>query len=205
MIEPILPGSKTRMRILENIYYSKEINLSELIKKSKTSPNIVLGYANKLVEFGVIREKRMGGVKKTHLRLLAPKFDSENARLLFSVVENNKKLIFFKKYTRIGKVLENLKNIKNIKFALVFGSYARFAPSEDSDLDIIIVGNLNKKDINDIRENFIALEAEPSIKVETIKKLKSNIKKPLYQNILAEHVIVAGIGNFMTFLDDMIK
>src|SRR3989344_6402053 len=98
MIEKILPNTETKFRILRNIYQNPEINLTELIKKSKTSPNIVLKYANNLVKFNIIKEKRFGGKKKTHLRNFKINLSSNLSILVFSLVEIEKKFIFLNKY-----------------------------------------------------------------------------------------------------------
>ena len=87
MIEKILPSTETRLRILKIIYENPEINLTMLIKKAKTSPNIVLKYVNNLVKFKVIEEKRFGGKKKTHIRNLKANLSSDLSILVFSFVE----------------------------------------------------------------------------------------------------------------------
>ena len=61
MIQKILPNSDTKLRILKAVYKNPEINYSKLVKKSRTSPNIVLKYVNELVKSNILIEKRLGG------------------------------------------------------------------------------------------------------------------------------------------------
>ena len=67
----------------------------------------------------------------------------------------------------------------------------------------MIVGNPSAQVIVRIRENFVTLDIDPSIKIETINKLKSNMTKPLYQNIVKEHIVVMGTQNHIKFLDEI--
>ena len=51
-----------------------------------------------------------------------------------------------------------------------------------------------------LKEAFITLDIEPSIKIETLKQFKNNLNKPLYKNIINEHVILYGEYNFINML-----
>lgn len=203
MIEKIIPGNKTRLKLIEAIYENPGINLSSLIKKVKASPNLVLEYVNRLSSYDIIKEERTGGKKKVHIRNLRANFDNEIARTIYSLVEINKKFLFFKKYPKLrGGFLQLLEVIKDKHgFALVYGSYARFTATRDSDLDLLIVGKLEKEEIKRIREIFVTLENELSFKIQTIDSFIKNKDKPLYNNLLREHVIVYGEGNFIEILD----
>lgn len=202
MLENILPGTGTKLRIVRTIYEKQGININSLIKKVRASPNSVLNYVNKLCAFGLIKEEILSGEKKIHMRILKPNFDNDFSKIFYSLVETDKKLLFFEKYKKLKPHFVQLGDIinKNIEFVLVFGSYARFAATKDSDLDILIVGKIDRKKIQRIREIFITMGPEPSIKFETFKSFLKNRKKPLYQNILKEHVILFGELNFMKIL-----
>lgn len=197
MIEDILPGNKTRLKIIKAIYENPGINLTGLIKKVKASPNFVLKYVNKLSFYNIIKDVKTEK-KKIHVRNLKPNFNGLG-KVIYSFIETEKKLMFFKKYKHLELHLMQLIEILNNKaeFALIYGSYARFAATPESDLDILIVGKLNREEINRIREVFVSLEVEPSIKIETKSKFIKNKNKPLYQNIIKEHVIICGEIEFI--------
>ena len=202
MIEEIIPGNRTRLNILKAIYENPGINLTSLIKKVKASPNLVLDYTNKLSYYGIIKEINIGGKKKVHIKSIKPNFESNNGKLIYSLIEVDKKLLFFEKYKKLKHYLLQLNDIinKEVLFIVVYGSYARFAATNDSDLDILIVGTLNKEKITRIKEIFISLDIEPSIKIEDFDKFMKNVDKPLYQNIIKEHVIICGEINFIDSL-----
>src|SRR4030067_2572524 len=147
MMEKILPSTKTKMRILEYIYRNPGVSISEIIKKTGASPNTVVDYVDMLVESDVLSENRVGGEKKTHIRLVSPKYDSNLSVQMFSMVEIDKRNNFFEKYKNLRSIIEQLSDLlkNHADFALVYGSYARFAAERDSDLDILVVGNISNQ------------------------------------------------------------
>lgn len=203
MIEKIIPGTDTKLRILKIIYEDKYINLSNLIKKAKTSPNLVLSYINKLVSFNIVAEQKSGGKIKTHIRNLMPNFKSNESKAIYSLIELDKKEIFLKKFRNLKTIFEQLYELfdENVKFVIVYGSYARFSATKESDLDLLIVGKLNDEKRKRLKEAFITLDIEPSIKIENLKQFKNNLNKPLYKNIMKEHIIICGEYNFVSILD----
>ena len=202
MIEEIIPGNKTRLKIIKSIYENPRVNLTGLIKKVKASPNLVLEYVNKLSSYQIIKEERTKGEKKIHVRNLIADFDNDISKIIYSIIEINKRLEFLRKYKNLKPIFEQLtKESKNIDFIIIYGSYARLAAEKDSDLDVIIIGKLNDNEINWIREIFITLEGELSLKIETINDFLKNKNKPLYQNILKEHIIMNGVEKFMNIMN----
>ncbi len=207
MIEEIIPGNKTELKIVKAIYENPGINLTGLIKKTRSSPNLVLKYVNILSSHSVIKEEKSSGKKKIHVRNLKANFDTEIAKNIYSAIEIDKKLLFLNRYREISPYCIQLEDILKNKtcFFLVYGSYARFTASKDSDLDILIVGNLKNEEIKRIREVFVTLEKELSLKIETIVNFIKNKDKPLYQNILKEHVIIIGADKYIDILNRIIS
>lgn len=202
MIE-IIPGTKSKFRIVNAIYENPGINVTALIKKVKVSPNLVLEYVNQLSANNIIKEERSGGKKKVHIRNLKPNFDNEAAQIIYSMIETNKKDLFLKKYNNLNPFFLQLSDLKNIEFILVYGSFARLGSDKESDLDVLIVGQLNKEQITRIREVFVTLENELSLKIETMKSFLQNKEKPLFQNILKEHVVLSGAFNYIKVLNKL--
>ena len=203
MIEKIIPGTGTKLRILKIIYEDRCINLSNLIKKAKTSPNLVLSYVNKLINLNVVAEQKLGGKIKTHIRNLMPNFRSNESKIIYSLIELDKKELFLKKYKNLRIIFEQFYDLfdENIKFVIIYGSYARFSAERESDLDLLIIGNLSEEKRKRLKEAFITFDVEPSIKIETLKQFKNNLNKPLYKNIIREHVVIYGEYSFISMLD----
>ena len=159
MIEQIIPGNRTRLNVLKTIYENPDINLTSLIKKTKASPNLVLDYVNKLSSYDVVKEINIGGKKKVHIKNIRTNLGNEKGKIIYSLVEIDKKLLFFNKYKKLEPYIVRLDDIvdKRVEFIIIYGSYSRFAVTKDSDLDILIVGRLNKEKIERIRELFVSL------------------------------------------------
>lgn len=202
MIEEILPGNRTRLNILRTIYENPDINITSLIKKVNASPNLLLDYINKLSYLEIIKETKIGGKKKVHIKNIKPNIKGSIGKLIYSLVEIDKKLLFFEKYKKLKNYFLQLNDIidDKVDFIVIYGSYARFSATKDSDIDLLIVGNLNKERIKRIREIFVSLNIDLSLKIETINKFLKNKDKPLYRNIFVEHIIIYGEMKFITFL-----
>lgn len=207
MIEKILPKSSAELEILEVILSNPGINITGIIKKTKTSPNLVMRYVNTLVDANVLIEERKGGVKKTHIRFLYPNLNQLGIKV-FSLVETEKRIKFLNKYPEFKPIFKQMVELlqkKKIDFALVFGSFARFAAEKDSDLDMLIVGE-EKNFENELSDILITLGREYSVKIETKDKFKKNLKeKSLYKNILKNHVLIFGESSFLKITEDWFK
>jgi len=202
MIELIIPGNKTRLKILKTIYENPGINITGLIKTTKVSPNFLIKFVNDLCNYNIISEERIGGKKKTHIRNLKANLDNEISRNIFSFIEKEKNLAFFKKYPKLKTYFFQLDELLTDTCILVYGSYARFNATKDSDIDVIIIGKQDKEKIKRIKEIFVTIDV--SLKLETSKSFMKNVKKPLYQNILRDHVVTIGINNYLKILNNTI-
>lgn len=207
MIEEILPKSSTKLEILGVIMSNPGINITGIIKKTKASPNLVVNYVNTLVNSDVLKEERKGGTKKTHIRFLYPNLNQLGIKV-FSLVETEERIKFLKKYPEfepIFKQMAELFQMKDVDFALIFGSFARLAARKDSDLDMLVVSE-EKNFENELSDILVTLNKEYSVKVETVDKFKENLnKKSLYKNILKNHVLIYGENNYLEIVKDQLK
>ena len=123
MIEEVVPGNKTRLKIMKGIYENPGINLTELIKKVKASPNLVLKYVNRLSSLSLIKEEKSRGKKKVHIRKLKANFDNEIARAIYSLIEIDKTCIFLKTYKELEPYFVQLRDILKMKEGFTSVSY----------------------------------------------------------------------------------
>lgn len=200
MIEKAMPGTRIKKEIIKEIYKTPGINVSSLIKKVKASPNSVIDYINRLESFGIIK-KTLNENKKLVVRNLELNLNSELCILILSILEIEKKLRLINKYPKLNIIFEQLSKAANNSFILVYGSYARFSADKDSDIDIIAVGN--NLDKNKFREVLITYP-ESSLKIETVKTFLLNLKKPLYQNMLKEYVVICNPFEFFNTIKNSI-
>jgi len=198
-MEKIFPTSAARMGILMNIHENPGISISGLIRKSKTSPNIVLGYVNLLADAGAVKDKRLGGRKKAHIRQIYPNTSTETGLAVFSMVEMEKRHGLLKKYPFLKPLQEQLYALlkDTHSFIVVYGSYARMSAEKSSDIDVLAVGSISWTLANRIREVFVTLDTELSLKIETREKFVQRVGDHLHQNIIKEHVILTGEREFL--------
>ncbi len=78
---------------------------------------------------------------------------------------------------------------------ILYGSYAKGIADIESDIDILIIGSISKKER--LHEIFITLEAEPSIKIESLKNFRKRKNDALHQEILRHHVLLYDKGIFI--------
>ena len=196
MIEKILPSTKSKLKILNYIYKNPGVNLSNIIKTLSVSPNFTLKYLNDLEENEVVK-KTKSSVGKSVERKFSINFHSDFGLLLALILEKDNLLEFKEKYP-FGLLKRQLESsLPKGSFVLIYGSYARFSPEKDSDIDIIVVGDkINKKLV---KEMVVTLE-NPSIKIETKEQFLRNLSKPLYLSMLREHVILVGSENYLSLM-----
>ena len=193
---------KSEYRILLLIYENPGIRLNELIKKAKVSVATAKKRLDYLSSSGIIAEKKIIGGKRTILKNFYPNLSSEEGKNTFSLIESEKKQEFFKRNKNlIGPFRQLLKNINNkIKIVLVFGSFAAYSQTKDSDLDILFlttekidIGNLKKE----IERSFITFDHELSPRIDSLNNFKRGMDKGVYQTIKKNHIIIKGLMDFI--------
>ncbi len=206
-VAEIIPGTRAKMRIATAIYENPGIHLAALIREVKASPNTVLEYVNKLSSMHVLKEAGLRGSKKVHIRPLFPDLSAELSVIIFSLVEEEKRLRFLERYRHLGPYVGQLCDLlgKKAGFALIYGSYARLAADKTSDIDLLVAGSLDSKGRERVREIFATSDAELNMKIETLRQFQKNRGKPLYQNMIKEHVVVFGSFNFVRHLSSHIS
>ncbi len=189
--------NSSQVKIMTEIFKNPGISLRGIIEKTRLSPNYVSEYMNLLVRKGILEEERLEK-KRVYLRRFYINYGSKLARNFFVLIKDSEKEIFYKKYWKLRGSFEQMSRIEGIDFLLVYGSYARFAAEKDSDIDLLIAGNIKNKE--KIREILISLHIEPSIKIETLKVFKKRSNDALHKQIMKESIIIYDSGKFMNLL-----
>lgn len=177
----------SQMKIVLEIFKNPGINLTEIIKKTRLSPNYVSKFVNHLVERKILREERLEK-KRTYLRRFYLAIDSPSPSNFFRLVKEEQREVFFDRYPRLKPIFAQLGNETKIDSAIVYGSYARLEASKESDIDILLIGDTKNKE--KIKEIFVTLDVDQSIKIETPAEFKSRKDDALHQQIFKEGVII---------------
>ena len=180
MLERIFT-SKTRIRLLELFLFNpdKDYYLREIAKKIDITPIYVKKELENLEGFGLVKKERRGKIILFSINRESPVF--EDLKRIFIKTES------------LGKYLmENIKKIGEIKYALIFGSFASGEEREGSDIDMLIVGDVNEENLIKIIkriEDKVSRDVNYILwrKKEFIKRIKE--KHHLLRNIINSPVI----------------
>lgn len=199
----IFPITKSRYKVLRKIYEKPGINISELVKETRTAPNIIYKHINDLKNSEVIKEVEIG---KNRMKKIYPNLKSENGKLVFSLIEMQKKEEFFVRYKNLkGPFAQLLQNLpSNVVCILVFGSYARFSAEKESDLDLLfITTNKEVERIERILEESFVTFGKVSARVATIDEFaKSKDTDSLLKQIVKEHICVFNAWRFLELISE---
>lgn len=192
---------KSEYGILKIIYENHGIRLTSLMQKARVSAATLKIRVGKLLERGIIKEEKIFGKKKVILKNLYPNFESEYGKQSFSLIELEKRHEFLKKNKNLAIPFKQLaNNVKGIKVILVFGSFANYSETRDSDLDILILGDklLNKEMLKkEIERSFATFNHEISPRIDTYNNFRKNKTNEIYQTIIQNHVVIYGALNFI--------
>ena len=107
------------------------------------------------------------------------------------------KSIVFKTVGVQGRIRDALEEIGNVKFAFIYGSYAKARETYVSDIDLVVIGNANEdtliKVLDSLEDKF---KREINYKLYTFKEFKKEIKEkePFLLEIMRDKKIML-IGN----------
>ncbi len=141
MLEKII-GSKSRIKILELFLFYSEKNfyLREIARLTNENTNSIRRELNNLVELNVLTKQKKGNIIFYEINKKSPLY--EPLKIMFMRTES------------LGKHLTKSFKNKNIKYALIYGSFASGKETEKSDIDLLIIGSIKQTDIIDTISNF---------------------------------------------------
>ena len=160
--------SKTRVRILEYLFfYNSESYLREITKELRLSPSTVKRELDNLISLGLIRKRG------NRITLNKSNIILKDLEMIFLKTDSIK--------FPIMKVLEG----EDIKFALIFGSFAQGRCNLESDVDLLIIGGVKQQDVFKLLrpvEKSIKREINPV--VWTLEELKKERNKGFVKDIM---------------------
>ena len=121
--------SKTVVRLLGLLLFSKPLHLREISRRINITPIYVKKELENLESLGLVSSKKVGNLSIWEIRKLSP---------VYTDVRN-----LFLKTESLGKVLESVLKKTTTKYALIYGSFAKGTENEKSDIDLLIVGKTN--------------------------------------------------------------
>jgi len=196
MIGQLLPLTENKLRILKFIYEKKETHLHEIAKNLKIHP---YSLQKTIKSIKIVLEERKAG--RTILLSLDNKIPGYFDLLL--TIEDYKLKIENKVLRLLIKNLQEFfSKDKNMLSCLVFGSYAREAIKESSDIDLLFIVKTKDKEILKKCSQLSTLlgkEINPLIFDEREFKEVLKVKEPTIASILepSQRLLVIGKEYFL--------
>ncbi len=158
----------------------KEMHQREIAKELKTSLTRVQSILAELRGMNVL-DYKVGG--KNHIYFIKNNLTSKSFILN---AENYKLAKLLQKYVFLEPLFREITEKCPKEMIILFGSYAKFVPKEDSDIDIY-VDTRNKK----IKEDILGIYDKVSVQIGNFDKENLLIKE-----IIRNHVIIQGGESF---------
>jgi len=168
--------------------FSREYYIREVQKLLKISPRTAQLILEDLENKGVIESKIRGKIKTYKIKL------SEFTKRYLVFAEQYKAIAFLEKKLIVREIIEKITpGIKGI--GIIFGSYIKGIEKRESDLDIFIVGNYDKKEIKRVSKN---LGIDINVKCYPARIFEKNLGKDiLSKEILKNHIVFLNAEKFI--------
>ncbi len=176
MLESII-GSKTRTKILALFLLNsdRKFYVRELARKTGGNINSVRRELQKLESVGLLKSEREGNLKYYAVNKKMP------------IYEELKRM--FLKSEGLGQVLkENLGRLGEVKFAFVYGSFARGKEQLKSDIDLMIVGEVDEK-----------------LLIPVIRKLEERLSREINYTLLSPAEFKSRVRKKDPFLNEVLR
>ncbi len=174
--------SKTRVKLLETLLFNpeKEYHLRGISRKTDSNPSLARKELTRLMEIGLIKSKKKGNLILYQVNKESP-------------IYNELKRIYIKT-KMLGQALrEKMENYSDIKYALIYGSFAEGTEKETSDIDLLVVGKIREKELHNATmkvEESIGREINYLLWTEKEFKEKSMEKIPLLTEVARGKIIM---------------
>jgi len=131
--------SKSRVKLLELLLLNsaKEFHLREISRLTHVSAPYVRREMTNLMKLGLVLKRSQGN-------MILFQFNRD------SPIADELKRIFLKTESFGRFIRSSLEEIGDIKFALIYGSFAKGEEAETSDIDLLIVGDVNERKVLNI-------------------------------------------------------
>ena len=174
--------SKSRVKILELLLLNptEEFHLREISRRIQVSAPYVKREMTNLISLGLVLKRSQGN-------LTLFKFNKG------SPIAEELKRIFLKTESFGRFIRDRIREIGEIRFALIYGSFAKGEEAETSDIDLLIVGDVNERRMLDITQKIeerVGREVNYIAWTENEFEKKARERIPLLEEIVNTPVIM---------------
>ena len=158
--------------------------MAKLIGKSHVS---LLPYLKELEKSKVLISKEVGNSKVFSLNL-----GNNQVRELLSVAEKKKSLELLDKEIFIKKIYDEFVKLDLTGSLVLFGSYASKTHTEESDVDLLYLGDLKESDSRKIKELGKIYKKEIHFVSMNFKQFREQLSKQgaLAKEVISNHIVL---------------
>ncbi len=179
----LITKSETRKRIILLLLYNQEESfyINQISHLTKSSSGNVQRELRKLEELGLVNKERKGNLVYYKIKKDNP-FFSEFKGIVDKTIGINK------------IIKENLKELEEVEFAFIFGSYAKGDFNSESDVDLYIIGKVKEEEVYQaIKKAEKEVYRDISYHIATKEDFQEKLKKSFFhQEILKNFILITG-------------
>jgi predicted nucleotidyltransferase len=116
-------------------------------------------------------------------------------REYLKIIEHHKLLLIIESYPRLRQLIEKIHLNKQIKLAIIFGSYAKNNVDKNSDIDLYI-----ETKSNELKKLMEITDSKLSVKIG-----KFDINNLLAKEIIKDHIIIKGVDLYYEYIYSNVK
>jgi len=156
------------------------VHLREIARILNESHSTILRKINELLKENILDYKKIG---KNKIFFIKNNLKAKNYIYTAEIYKSNKLL---KKHPELSIIFEDIKKNFSKGMIMLFGSYAKGNPKQESDIDIYLDTNDNK-----IKNKIQEINSKLNVKTG-----KFDTKSLLIKEIIKNHIIIRGLEDF---------
>lgn len=175
-----------QLKIIEEFLRDLDSKLtgSFIAKKKRLNQKTVANYLNRLEKENILESRTQGKNKLYYFNLQ----NKEIVKNFIMAVEHLRTINFYRKNILAKEISEKI--IPLIKgVAIIFGSYAKKTQKEDSDIDIMVIGKCDEKEIDKTSKMY-----GKEINVKIYPKPINDI---LTKEVIKNHIVIKNTERFI--------
>ncbi len=179
MIHMVQNKNNLEMEIVLTLLKGKS-HLREIARILNESHSTVLRKINELIKENVLDYKKEG---KNKVFFIKNNLKAKNYVFSAEIHKLNKLL---RKHPELSIIFEDIKKNFSKGMIILFGSYAKGNPKQDSDIDVYLETNDNK-----IKNKVSELNSKLNVKIG-----KFDTKSLLIKEVIKNHIVIKGLEDF---------
>ncbi|MCW4044501.1 MAG: nucleotidyltransferase domain-containing protein [Candidatus Bathyarchaeota archaeon] len=186
-----------RILALYRTDYAASLHARAMAKLLNTSHMTLLPHLKKLEQHKILQSKKEGRNKQYTLNK-----DNTLTKHHLIITEELTTITYLQKNFLIKKLNQHLTNTDTTNPLILFGSYAKGYATEESDIDLFIIGKTTPNQLSQIKKFETTFGKKINIKTATADNFNAGLRTGdiLIKEIVRNHIILQNADPFVTTL-----